>query len=89
MYIIQMKKQELIQLHQLMAVLEQEITNQFGIPAAENEQKEQYLSLNVKPTSIHKSKTDHKEGVKTLCGSIAENLQGRQQKDTNTPKIEV
>ncbi|MFC7203403.1 UPF0058 family protein [Haloferax namakaokahaiae] len=67
-----MKKQELIHLHGLLAEVHGQIE--------EWEDKEveltEYNSLGVRPTSIHKSKTDHKAAVfklaKGITGSMRE-----------------
>jgi len=61
-----MKKQELIHLHGLLAEVSSHVE-------ARNETElslEEYESLGVRPTSIHKSKTDHKEAVFELAGGI-------------------
>ncbi|AUX09738.1 hypothetical protein AArcSl_2113 [Halalkaliarchaeum desulfuricum] len=60
-----MKKQELIHLHGLLAEVRKQCE-------AWNEETEldEYESLGVKPTSIHRSKTDHKEAVFALADGI-------------------
>ena len=60
-----MKKQELIHLHGLLAEVRKQCE-------AWNEETEldEYESLGVKPTSIHRSKTDHKEAVFALATGI-------------------
>ncbi len=65
-----MKKQELIHLHGLLA----EVSNQ--CVAWDNCQidLEEYESRGIRPTSIHKSKTDHKAAVFALAGGITMNM---------------
>ncbi|SFC37137.1 hypothetical protein SAMN05444422_107244 [Halobiforma haloterrestris] len=70
-----MKKQELIHLHGLLA----EVSNQ----CAEWEDCEidldEYESLGIRPTSIHKSKTDHKAAVFALASGITTNMREDEQ----------
>lgn len=61
-----MKKQELIHLHGLLA----EVGNQFEKRSGDSIRLDEYDSLGVRPTSIHKSKTDHKAAVFALVGAI-------------------
>ena len=68
-----MKKQELIHLHGLLAEVHEQCeawTKNDDIDLTE------YNELGVRPTSIHKSKTDHKAAVfklaKGITGSVAE-----------------
>ena len=70
-----MKKQELIHLHGLLA----EVSNQCA--AWDNCQinLEEYESLGIRPTSIHKSKTDHKAAVFALAGGITMNMREDEQ----------
>lgn len=70
-----MKKQELIHLHGLLA----EVSNQCA--AWDNCQidLEEYDSLGIRPTSIHKSKTDHKAAVFALAGGITMNMREDEQ----------
>ncbi len=70
-----MKKQELIHLHGLLA----EVSNQCA--AWDNCQidLEEYESLGIRPTSIHKSKTDHKAAVFALAGGITTNMREGEQ----------
>jgi hypothetical protein len=63
-----MKKQELIHLHGLLA----EVGEYCEVPRGETFQ--QYEEMGVRPTSIHKSKTDHKEAVFALAESITDEL---------------
>lgn len=65
-----MKKQEFIHLHGLFA----QITEDFE-DRGENMETPTYDGLETRPSSIHKSKTDHKKAVLTLAGEIADNLE--------------
>jgi hypothetical protein len=60
-----MKKQELIHLHGLLS----EVRTQYE-HWGEDVDLESYNELGVKPTSIHKSKTDHKAAVFELAEGI-------------------
>ena len=72
-----MKKQELIHLHGLLA----EVCNHYEQIADCNIEHADYTELGVRPTSIHKSKTDHKAAVfelaKGITGSMGESEQER------------
>ncbi|ELY98261.1 hypothetical protein C482_12102 [Natrialba chahannaoensis JCM 10990] len=70
-----MKKQELIHLHGLLA----EVSNQCA--EWDNCQIDlgEYDSLGIRPTSIHKSKTDHKAAVFALAGGITMNMRESEQ----------
>ena len=70
-----MKKQELIHLHGLLA----EVSNQCA--AWDNCQidLDEYESRGIRPTSIHKSKTDHKAAVFALAGGITTNMREEEQ----------
>jgi len=61
-----MKKQELIHLHGLLA----EVSNQCATWEGRSMDLSEYESLGIRPTSIHKSKTDHKDAVFALAGGI-------------------
>jgi hypothetical protein len=61
-----MKKQELIHLHGLLA----EVGNYYERVSSRELQLEKYDSKGVRPTSIHKSKTDHKGAVFALAKGI-------------------
>ena len=61
-----MKKQELIHLHGLLAEVRKHHEERTGASA----EYESYSSLGVRPTSIHKSKTDHKAAVFALADGI-------------------
>jgi len=64
-----MKKQELIHLHGLLA----EVRTQCEA-WEDNVDLTEYESLGIKPTSIHKSKTDHKEAVFELAKGITSSM---------------
>ncbi|MBP1987513.1 UPF0058 family protein [Halolamina salifodinae] len=64
-----MKKQELIHLHGLLA----ELQSQFD--AAGETVSEEYRELGVQPTSIHRSKTDHKAAVFALIHGVTDELE--------------
>jgi len=61
-----MKKQELIHLHGLLA----EVSNDFEAYSGREPALEEYEQLGARPTSIHKSKTDHKAAVFALARGI-------------------
>jgi len=61
-----MKKQELIHLHGLLA----EVCEHYEQMAECNVEHTKYTDLGVRPTSIHKSKTDHKAAVFALADGI-------------------
>ncbi len=65
-----MKKQELIHLHGLLA----EVSNQCAAWDDCRIDLEEYDSLGIRPTSIHKSKTDHKAAVFALAAGITEEM---------------
>ncbi|ELY49298.1 UPF0058 family protein [Natronolimnohabitans innermongolicus] len=70
-----MKKQELIHLHGLLA----EVSNQCAEWDDCQINLEEYESLGIRPTSIHKSKTDHKAAVFALAGGITYNMREGEQ----------
>jgi len=63
-----MKKQELIHLHGLLA----EVSNHFEGRHETEIDLSEYESKGVRPTSIHKSKTEHKEAVFSLASGITD-----------------
>ncbi len=67
-----MKKQELIHLHGLLA----QVRNHYEETQGDEVDHENYDELGVRPTSIHKSKTDHKEAVFALADGITGELSG-------------
>lgn len=64
-----MKKQELIHLHGLLAEVSNHYEQNAGAPDFE-----EYESLGVRPTSIHKSKTDHKAAVFAIATGITSDI---------------
>lgn len=72
-----MKKQELIHLHGLLAEVSKHYAKQGGQLTLDD-----YETLGVRPTSIHKSKTDHKAAVFALAKSITEELEPEAKKET-------
>ncbi|MFB6111460.1 MAG: UPF0058 family protein [Halobacteriaceae archaeon] len=72
-----MKKQELIHLHGLLA----EVGEYCDAPRGDS--FDRYEEMGVRPTSIHKSKTDHKDAVFALAESITDGL------DTETTTEQV
>lgn len=69
-----MKKQELIHLHGLLA----EVSNHCEMKMDRSVDLEAYRSLGIRPTSIHQSKTDHKEAVFALADGITSALTDEQ-----------
>ncbi|WP_330631951.1 UPF0058 family protein [Halocatena halophila] len=65
-----MKKQELIHLHGLLA----EVANHYELRSDNKVDHTAYDDLGVQPTSIHKSKTDHKEAVFALAQGITSEI---------------
>jgi hypothetical protein len=65
-----MKKQELIHLHGLLA----EVCNHYEQMADCEVEHSKYSELGVRPTSIHKSKTDHKAAVFALADGITDEM---------------
>ena len=65
-----MKKQELIHLHGLLA----QVRTHYEHTMDTNLEPETYEDLGVRPTSIHKSKTQHKEAVFALAGDITDEM---------------
>jgi len=66
-----MKKQELIHLHGLLAQVE----NHYEMETGNDVTHDEYTSLGVQPTSIHKSKTDHKNAVFALADGITSEME--------------
>jgi hypothetical protein len=65
-----MKKQELIHLHGLLA----EVGNFYEAQADTTLDLSEYEATGVRPTSIHHSKTDHKDAVFALAGDITRGM---------------
>ncbi|MEF8774150.1 MAG: UPF0058 family protein [Halobacteriales archaeon] len=63
-----MKKQELIHLHGLLA----EVSNHYEQRHDTELALDEYEAQSVRPTSIHKSKTEHKEAVFSLAAGITD-----------------
>jgi hypothetical protein len=63
-----MKKQELIHLHSLLA----QVQNHYEADTETTVDHDEYAELGVKPTSIHKSKTDHKSAVFALADELTD-----------------
>ncbi|WP_254837552.1 UPF0058 family protein [Natronomonas marina] len=66
-----MKKQELIHLHGLLA----EVCEHYEQMAECEVEHAKYTELGIRPTSIHKSKTDHKAAVFALADGITEEME--------------
>ncbi|WP_254544336.1 UPF0058 family protein [Halomarina pelagica] len=66
-----MKKQELIHLHGLLA----QVRDHYQQQMETNIEHETYDELGVRPTSIHKSKTEHKRAVFALANGITSELE--------------
>jgi len=65
-----MKKQELIHLHSLLA----QVQHHYEGAADTTVEHDEYADLGVKPTSIHKSKTDHKAAVFALADGLTDDM---------------
>ncbi len=65
-----MKKQELIHLHGLLA----QVQNHYEKQTGDDVEHDRYVELGVQPTSIHKSKTDHKAAVFALAKGITSEM---------------
>jgi hypothetical protein len=65
-----MKKQELIHLHGLLAEVCNHYEQKVGTEVAHTE----YVELGIRPTSIHKSKTDHKAAVFALAKGLTDEM---------------
>ena len=65
-----MKKQELIHLHGLLA----EVRTHYEELADTTVDHDEYTALGVRPTSIHKSKTDHKAAVFALADGLTDEM---------------
>jgi hypothetical protein len=65
-----MKKQELIHLHGLLAEVSAHCTSSDHVSI----DLESYRDLGIRPTSIHQSKTDHKQAVFALAEGITSGL---------------
>ncbi|MBX0294554.1 UPF0058 family protein [Haloarcula nitratireducens] len=65
-----MKKQELIHLHSLLA----QVQHSYEADTGSEVKHDEYAELGVKPTSIHKSKTDHKDAVFALADGLTSDM---------------
>ena len=81
---IAMKKQELIHLHGLLA----EIGNYYEETTPAELDLDDYDSLGVRPTSIHKSKTDHKTAVFALADGITGAFESPERSETVSPSAD-
>ncbi|MFC7154689.1 UPF0058 family protein [Halomarina halobia] len=66
-----MKKQELIHLHGLLA----QVRDYYQQQTSNDIEHEMYDELGVRPTSIHKSKTEHKRAVFALATGVTSELE--------------
>ena len=66
-----MKKQELIHLHGLLA----QVQNHYEQETGDTVDHDEYATLGVQPTSIHRSKTDHKAAVFALARGITSEME--------------
>ena len=71
-----MKKQELIHLHGLLA----EVSDQYEQWTGDRPAMTEYDSLGVRPTSIHKSKTDHKAAVFAIADGIVDEVEDAEER---------
>ncbi|WP_224449652.1 UPF0058 family protein [Haloprofundus salilacus] len=78
-----MKKQELIHLHGLLAEVRSQQEHWKGTELDLTE----YNELGVRPTSIHKSKTDHKAAVFKLAKGITSSME-ETEPETVAPKAD-
>jgi len=65
-----MRKQEYIHLHALLAEVSTDVQENGTEVTLDS-----YESLGVRPSSIHKSKTDHKEAVQALATCLTEGME--------------
>ena len=78
-----MKKQELIHLHGLLA----EVRNQIEAWDDSEVDMSAYNDLGIQPTSIHKSKTEHKNAVFKLAKGITSSM-GESESERVAPKAD-
>lgn len=76
-----MKKQELIHLHGLLAQVQDHYEEQTGNTV----EHDKYTELGVQPTSIHKSKTDHKDAVFALAHGITSEIDEKRTERVSAP----
>lgn len=72
-----MKKQELIHLHGLLAQVQDHYEHQTG----QKVNTDPYEDVGVMPTSIHRSKTDHKEAVFALSRCLTAEMEEEETKE--------
>lgn len=77
-----MRKDELIHIHALFLEVRQSLGENEERPI---EMHSAYDALDVRPTSIHKSKENHRKAISTLGGSIERSLQ---QADTDSLNLQ-
>ena len=73
------KKQDYIHLHGLLSEVADYVDREVYGDLEEVEKYQQYLGKDVKPTSIHMKKADHRESVFLLAESINKFLDGEGQ----------
>ena len=78
-----MKKQELIHLHGLLS----EVHSQMESWEGDELDISEYEAMGVRPTSIHRSKTDHKAAVFEIAGGITTAVE-RTETDRVAPKAD-
>ncbi|SHH70244.1 UPF0058 family protein [Halobaculum gomorrense] len=78
-----MKKQELIHLHGLLS----EVRSEYEEWGTELDLTE-YKDLGVKPTSIHRSKTDHKAAVFKLASGITSSAEETTEAEPVAPRAD-
>ena len=79
-----MKKQELIHLHGLLSEVRAECAKTPGMEMDLSE----YDDLGVEPTSIHRSKTDHKAAVFALARGLTESMEEESSPETVAPNAD-
>ncbi|MFT4891796.1 MAG: hypothetical protein ACI9YT_002731 [Halobacteriales archaeon] len=72
-----MRKQEFIHLHGLLAQVSSDFRD-----SDRSIELDAYHEQGTRPTSIHKSKTAHKEAVMTLADELVQNLEAEQESRT-------
>lgn len=75
-----MKKQELIHLHGLLA----QVQNHYEAESGSDVEHDEYAELGVKPTSIHRSKTDHKAAVFAIADGITSAMTDEKKEPVST-----
>lgn len=76
-----MKKQEFIHVHGLLA----QVTTFYEQQTGEDVDTTQYEAVGVQPTSIHRSKTDHKEAVSVLSKCLTAEMADELMTSTTVP----